>query len=326
MSAKPSSLTQADAFDRFYRGPLKSAFEDLTAQREAIQRAANSRLKWSLTVAAIVALFLLELWRKEPGSSIPLFSFVGIIVAAGFELRRQYLKKFGLQVKETILPAILNHYGEFAVGVSNKYEAIVRDNIEPILPCHDSLIIDDVIVGHYRGTALVFVEATAKHDDNGSGSPVFEGIIIEARHATGLTGDYALTWQALDWEFPDLLSQGKKGERIRLESPAFEKSFNFYGHDQIEGRTLMTPRLMDAWTALEAYTNRFGLAAQFGPDFVRIKMGRRSDWIDDAILDDDRTVEDTIKAIINDLEALLTIVDLACFAETDADIAAQSSH
>ncbi len=316
-SDRPNALSEPAAFDAFYKGDMKAKFEELASQRAATKIAANKRVYWAVGIAAFVTLVLIFAIATGKSSSAEIFVIPIIIAAIGFELKRQYLKTFGGKVKKAILPAILNHYGDFAIGSGKDYKSIIIDNITPILPRHNRLTVDDVIVGTYRNAEIVFAEAVAKQKRDKSDTTVFEGIIIEARHPTGLTGIFNLTWQALDWEFPDLLNFGTKGERIRLESPDFEKNFNFYGHDQIEGRTLMTPRLMDAWTALEAHTNRFGLAAQFGPDFVRIKMGRRGDWIDDTILDNARSVEDTMRAIIEDLDAMLAIVDLACFGETD---------
>ncbi len=150
-----------------------------------------------------------------------------------------------------------------------------------LLPSHTGKTLRDHISGEVSGVPITMCDAElTKRRGSGKSSrtvTVFRGPLVIARFPKPSTGRTIVV--------PDGGSIGNffaglrqdAGERVKLESPEFERAFEVYSSDQIEARYLITPTMMERLLAFRArFGGRVWLA--FAGHDLLIALDDRRDW------------------------------------------------
>lgn len=129
-----------------------------------------------------------------------------------------------------------------------------------IVPSYDRSSLEDELLGECDGISFALSEAhledrRTRRDSNGRTETyyvtVFRGLLARFTFAKPFAGRTILVRDG--GMLGNLFSRfGKQGERVRLEDPRFEESFEVFSSDQVEARYLLTPRFMERVMELEA--------------------------------------------------------------------------
>jgi hypothetical protein len=109
---------------------------------------------------------------------------------------------------------------------------------------------EDEISGQYGGLAFSLVDAHLKQKENKGTRTVFHGLLASFEMTRPFQG------RTLILRHGGLVGNvlggiGRNLERVQLEDPRFEKSYEVYSSDQIEARYLLTPAFTERLIALE---------------------------------------------------------------------------
>ncbi len=238
----------------------------------------------------------------------------------------------GDKFKDAVVPALVRHYGDLDYSsvpasielgpfrtADNKLEG---DLIKlDLLPMHSYTRKNDQIWGTYRDQPLFLLDVEAIKRETSTGAngksksssrTVFKGVMGCVLAPSPFNGRYILQQRR----------SNHREERIRLESPDFEKVFDFFGVDQIEGRRIMTPVRMEEWTAFDKALGPVEASFWFEGDRIWFTVRLRGDFLDSSITKGAAdALDQTIKDMATDLEAVLQVVDFILFDEMPPNVA-----
>ncbi|MEN8722101.1 MAG: DUF3137 domain-containing protein [Alphaproteobacteria bacterium] len=309
---------------KLYDSVVAPIEHELLAERETLNTRAR-RLRQVLLgllvveIAAMVGLFG-QIDFGGSGSqgsgedNAPVLFLVAIVLTViGIAAARTlFLSGFNERLKNKLVPAILDQYGAFAFAPSPRRGDYADLLVEGLLPYYDRLQAEDLVTGTYRGLDFAMVEVkatkTVRSKNRTRRQTVFDGSVVSVALPKPVQGSYFLS---TDWHggLQGLFSR-LTGDRIRLESPAFEKLFNFFGDDQIEGRTIMTPARMEQWVAYYHRNDGRSLRCYMQGARMHLALSHASDWLDGSVAAADRgSLQGQLDGLFNDIEHSLSLVD-----------------
>ncbi len=250
--------------------------------------------------------------------------------------------KPGRGFKEIVVPKLLAYYGDltfsakpgpiadglFGEGWQAENDVLdllgVSDNggliKTELLPSYSYLQKSDQIQGHYRDRPIYMLDVSAikresSRSANGKSSSsqktVFHGVMGCVTVPKKVSGRYALI------SVPSLHGL----ERVKLESPDFEKIFDFFGEDQIDGRKLMTPVQMEKWTEFARRMGKARVNLWFEGDRVWFAIQGIGDFLDRGILKGKAgALDDTVRDMAEDVEKVLAVVNFVQSDEMPEDV------
>ena len=135
---------------------------------------------------------------------------------------------------------------------------------------------DDFVQGVIEKTEFQFSEVKAEHRSKSSDNKVewrtiFQGLFAHAEFNKDIQGK-TFVYPEVPGKLGAIMGKvynvdKKSAERIKLESPEFERLYEVYGTNQIESRYVLTPAMMEAMVNIR---NRYGNLASFS--FVGSKV------------------------------------------------------
>jgi len=146
------------------------------------------------------------------------------------------------EVKNNILMPLLKEYGLEYKPSSSIDESII-DESNLISEDYDDFYGRDLIIGNvfkFSYVKLTREEEYTTTNDEGEEErktrtvTVFDGIFYVSRFPKKIKGTYLL--ERSSFHLSDILPITVEKDRIKLDMPEFEKVFDVYGSDQIEGR------------------------------------------------------------------------------------------
>lgn len=194
-----------------------------------------------LGVAAALLLFWLMIESGGSSEGSPLVAFVIFVLVGGGGAwiwavgvpRGRYQKAF----KESLIPRLLAAHGELTHSLGAKPDLGIPVTLG-LLPAYDDLDADDGFVGVYRDRPIRISEIAVTRKADKSTETLFQGLYVEIVVSTPFRGTTILRDRE-GWQ-PDNGLQ-----RLRLEDPVFEEIYATWSSDQVEGRAVLTPAVME---------------------------------------------------------------------------------
>jgi hypothetical protein len=145
----------------------------------------------------------------------------------------RYRKAF----KENLIPRLLAAYGELTHSLGAKPD-LSRAVALGLLPAFNDLDADDGFAGRYRGRPITISEIAVTRKANKSNQTLFQGLYVEIGVSTPFRGTTIL--RDREGQQP-----GNGLQRLHLEDPVFEEVYATWSSDQVEGRAVLTPAVME---------------------------------------------------------------------------------
>lgn len=203
----------------------------------------------------------------------------GGLFALGGYIARRPSRLAGRLIKERVVGFLGFSYKERASGFP-----LAAFDANDLLPSYTGSSLRDDIEGEVSGVPLRMCDAklTVRKGSGKSSRTVtvFRGPLVVSRFPKPCTGRTIVVPDGGGiGNFFGGLSQSA-GERVRLESPDFERAFEAYSSDQVEARYLLTPTMMER---LLAFRDRYGARIRLaftGGDLL-LALDDRRDWFPD---------------------------------------------
>ncbi len=257
---------------------LKDVLTELERSRLETIEQINRRAFWRVPLGASlgVGMWMLSQYSDDPGD---LWEFAMLMIAgafggyawASFSLSNRYARLY----KSNVLPRLAATFGPLS------YRHAVAPNLselrqEGVFRRFERVHADDELYGAHRGLPLNIVELKL---DAGSGKnkrTVFDGLLVTIDLPRDTHAITAVVSDAGDFgNFAERMRKSGR-QRVRLEDPVFERTYEVYGTDQVAARALLHPAFMEKLLAL-------GELADFGRPFLlcsgrmlQIAMPKRS--------------------------------------------------
>lgn len=325
MNKAPDSFQGSDAHRNLISGVVDPIRAELEATRGKWQRIGTiSRIVLAVTTLACLAKVGMDYMATGTFEQVsaPFLTGSLLSVVATFIVPGWLLKKGLGGFKDKIVPAILGHFGDFQYDPNPARNTFFDMRAMGLLPDFDRGENEDYIFGTYRDQKLSIIqlkltrEEVAHDEDNSTTThEVFNGVLLKVKNPRKLEGSYSL--------MPQLTA--KRGfsfgnphgrQRIKLESDLFEKEYDLFGTDQIEGRVLFTPKMIERWHQLATRKGIHGVAAVFEDGHVHMAVHRKADFIDAAMLSSNKeSIDNQVAAMAEDIEGLLKAVDTLIFLD-----------
>lgn len=199
-----------------------------------------------LSVVFVLGFFVFFLFLEQGMTELVKFmGFGGILVSFFFYRRMSVVRR---EAKEKLMPALCHQ-----IGLNYNLHPL-NSEINPyrnlsIIPSYDELTLEDQISGKAEGIDFNLFEAklvNVSRDSKGrtTRTTVFQGFLVEFDFHKNFQGETIIT---KDHTVIGNFFTGwtKKGNRVKLEDPEFEKIFEVHSSDQVEARYLLTPLFME---------------------------------------------------------------------------------
>lgn len=260
-----SSHAEFDGFSEFFH---REVHPDLVERDSVRSKAVFSGLVGGGVAAMIVWAIAAGVLLKTEETALVFFIGIGGFMAAGFvyHLMTQDIRK---ETKGRIVDAIVGYVGwSFDAEVST-YDFSPFRALFLLPKTIDRSKFEDTLWGEAHGAAFRSVEAhfekqTRDSDGDKKWSTVFRGQLMTLDFPTKTFGR-TIVLPDKGW-----FNAKKKSDmkRIGLVDPVFEKLFEAYGTDQVEGRVILDPAFMQKMVDLEAVVS--GKNIRFGFDRDRL--------------------------------------------------------
>lgn len=250
-----------------------------------------------------------DAWLSADGdlflALLPVGAALGLIVAilGGWIAHRQ----------SAIAGRVLRVHIARALGLVYRHAAgtfpLRRFEVNGMLPEFDRSHLEDLVYGEVSGVPMVFCDARLDTRIQKAHLPVFRGPLVLSRfpkHARGRTlvvpdgGPVGNFFWGLGEEHR---------QRVKMESPDFERAFAVYSTDQVEARYLLTPTAMERLLALyRRFPGRMTVAFS-GHEFM-LTLDDRRDWFPNPGLFRDLTDPALIREQAEEIARLADIVEI----------------
>lgn len=294
------------AFRSFHQEKIHPLLKSLEARRRALVAQAQTRAQIAAFLCLLIGIVLVALLVAKGLSSvllIPLLA-IGLVVHWSHGPKRSYHDR----IKSEIFPAVVSFFGEsfkYLPRGANPTKLQALKSLD-LLPKHDSHTLDDYVSGVYKGVSVEFTELALTIRKDKKDVTVFDGMVLTLGLKRTLKSRILLRQDkgALGNFF-----RAAPMPRVRLEDPEFEKMFEVYGGDQIESRTVLTPRFMEC---LRSLAIRFGgqmECTMVGNKLIALLPTDEDYFAVRADLQVPVVLKDEIEGIRNDMELILELVD-----------------
>ena len=268
----------------------------------------NKVIRQSLISWGIILLITL-IFAGTLESYIPIILGIIIAIIATFTINSIKTSDLCKIYKKQIITPLVE-----ALVENGKYEPEkgISENLfrsSGLFPTPDRYHSEDLISGTEGKTALLFseVHAEEKHTSTDSKgrtrttwTTLFRGFIFVADFHKNFSGHTIVKRNSI-------LKFG--GNRVKMESPEFEKNFDVFSSDEIEARYLITPSMMERIIDLDAKFNR-SVQMSFINSFVIITINESQNHFETKLwtsIGEDNTLRReyaTISALISIVEDL----------------------
>lgn len=296
-------------FPRIFQEELQPA---LRANEQARAKAATQarKMAWLGGVVGLLGVVLgVGVFR------VPQFAIVAGIVGFGIAgAGRTPLNRIAREAKAMLIAPVAARFDLDFIpnpGAQHTISDIYRAGL---LPRWDRAEYEDRLTGLRNGVAFEFFEAhleqkRTSRDQNGHTRTrwvtAFRGQCLRFRFHKSF---HSRTLVLRDAGILNRFGGGNGLTRARLESPAFEKSFEVYTNDQVEARYLLTPDLMERLNELEKVFRGGALRCAFidGEMLIALEGG---DLFEPGSMFTPLDNPERVRELLDDFAAIFNLID-----------------
>lgn len=255
-----------------------------------------------ISIVLLAVVFLLNsrssLWLVILPISAPLVFFWG----SSYSFKK--VKLFQEDTKQIIMDTIVAHFDWTFKGGLISVSGLSEYVNNGLLPKHNKSSSEDYIEGRYNGVDFTFYELDLRNYNGKDTNTVFKGLVLTFEPPRKFSGRTVVLRGRKFSQFNKL--HGMK--RVGLVDPVFEKIFEAYSTDQVEGRYLLTPdfmqHLVDLETAMRGKKIRFGFLE--GKLCVALEAHNH---FETGSIKEKLTDPAPVRKILNEVSALLYLMD-----------------
>ena len=301
-----------DGIDKLYSDEILPQLMPLEAKRQAFWR--SFKVLAPLLVVVVLAIAGFIYWR----TSHFLAPLLGLVFSVSGVTGLYHSKSSGVRQgsKSILMNAISRHIGlTFQGKVTMAFEFL--EGLQPLNLISrniDRSHFEDSISGRFDNVDVKICEAKLERkvrtNKGHKWQTVFQGSLIEMDFHHKFMGTTIVLRDS------GLFNSKRKGEmkRIGLASPKFEKIFEAYGTDQVEGRYLLTPTFMEKLMALEESVDGKKIRFAFNDGKLHVAV-EHPNRFETKSLRQPMTDASRVQTVIDELEAVLSIISTVSVPE-----------
>jgi hypothetical protein len=294
MTARGDPL-QGVAFDAIYDREIEPQLVRLEVERVKAMRTA--RIIWGATAVAIAGWLIWSAVRGGLFNAIGLAFFIG---AVGAGLGFLALQSVGTKAKIAMIGALCRPLGITYTPLG--FQPPEFERFKDLLPTHSDRSFQDLFMGSYRDTDLCLYEATLSTGSGKERRTVFSGQLLKVGFPQRFLGVTVVLRDGAGFNRPKGL------EKVGLEDPRFEKTFDVFGSDQVEARAILTPTFMQRLTQLEEAYDGENLRCAFTEGCLLLAIeGPNRFEIGDIF--SNLAQRDRVRAIAYDIQQVFALID-----------------
>ena len=297
--------SELDGFSEFFERDIRPTLSERDVVRQRAVR--NGFIGGGITalILAAIGTYLL-LNTEESGLGILLYIAALASTVVVFALMTSSIRS---ETKDTIVSGIVGYVGWTFTEEVKSFDLTPFQSLFLLTDQVDRSSFEDRLEGQAHGANFHSVEAHLEkevRDSKGrkSHSTVFQGQLMQIDFPTKTFGR-TIVLRDRGWFNPKKRSDMK---RIGLADPVFEKLFEAYGTDQVEGRVILHPafmqRMVDLEKALDGKRMRYG----FDEDTLFIAVETKDQFEAGSMLKALDRPERTQK-ILDEIGAVFDVVD-----------------
>ncbi len=238
------------------------------ARKAAVKRGA---MAGAATVGALAAIGALAAFAKGDPAFLAGAVFVGAML--GHASWVFYTRKIRTETKSRLVEAVLGHVGWRFDAFVGSFDTEPFDALFLLPSKYDRANFEDAITGEAHGAPFRSIEAhlereTKDHRGNRHYKTVFRGQLMTLDFPTRVFG------RTVVLRDKGMFNRKTRGDmkRVGLVDPTFEKLFEAYSTDQVEGRVILDPVFMQAMLDLEASVSGRNIRFGFDDDTLFIAV------------------------------------------------------
>ena len=302
-------------FSKHYNEYVKDKVVEFEERRIlAIRKARKRCIAWMvyLVLTPFLVVLLFSLQGELGMAGLFFLVFVGNFVA--YYWVDWPINDYTVNVKEEIFPNVVSFFGDFKYNVETSKSAFEYHATE-IIPKHDIEYAEDHITGTYKDVAIDLFETELhktkkKNSDGDSGStrPAFSGFILALSMNKSFNGKTIIKKDtgAIGNFWANLYSSL---ERVKLEDPKFEKTFEVFSDDQIEARYLLTVSFMERLLELDEIFGGSSVRCCFMNEKLVILLESSKDWFEPGSIFEADDFVDDCKSLLKELSQIFSLID-----------------
>lgn len=215
-------------------------------------------------------------------------------------------------IKSIIFPAILRYFGEHYTFTERP--SFRAEELRPsyLIPHFDEEKHEDEITGAYKGVAIHIIESElidVRRNDKGKRRvTLFKGLFILFSVHKSFQGMTVIRRDS--GRLGNIFSKPGHLERVRLEDPQFESTFEVYSNDQIEARYLLTTSFMERLLKLEQVFHGNSIEASFYDNKLLLKIATRKDWFRSSSVFSPATFHTDMETVLTEMQTLFQIIGI----------------
>lgn len=225
------------------------------------------------------------------------------------EPKHDYIKRY----KFRILPLIANTIGKFKYH-HNRTLPISEMERSGLIPRHHIYQAEDFFEGRYKGVDLCFWEARMLEDISLDGSrknymPVFTGLIVYIHIPRYKFSGHTVILKDRLGDRRKLNRYLRKMKRAHMVDPEFEKLFTVFTTDQVEGRYLVNPLVIESIKAIHKKFSSTNLSASFYEDQMVLMIPSALNHFEPGSIDMRSQNMAVITEIRGQIKKIVSIID-----------------
>lgn len=277
---------------------------------------ASVRIKLSIPLL-ILAHFLIYVivshLQMLEGDKVIAFVTVSCAVFSGiFIWINDPIKKYTNSIKSNIFPNIISFIGDY------KYLPLCPRRIHEledsdIIPTYDRETSEDAISGKYKNVDIDLFETNLEQKRRGKNREyyvsVFKGIVITLSVHKDFSGNTIVKKDSGtigNW----IKSKNTHLDKVKLEDPKFEKTFEVYSSDQVEARYLLTTAFMERLLQLTESFGGKGIECSFYKNKLLIMIPIKRNLFEPGSIYQSEDFVDDAKSLLKEMNLIFQIINI----------------
>ena len=311
-------------FPQIYQDELQPALRAREAGRLNAAKRAKQMTWLGIAIGVVGAALGLVAFK------VPQFAIVAGIVGFGIAgAGRSPLGKYAREAKAMLVEPVASQFDLGFVPQPGPQPTIASIHNVGLVPSWERSGFEDRVTGPRTGVDFEVFDAHLEQrrttrDANGrtrtTWVSVFRGQCLKFKFHKDFSGR---TLVLRDAGIMNRFGGGRDMDRVKLESPDFEKAFEVYSTDQVEARFLLTPDLMQRLVDLEKVFHGAGLRCAFvdGEMLVALEGG---DLFEPGSMFTPLDNPERVRDLLDDFAAVFNLID--SFADPEAVLRSQRAN